>query len=139
MNHDSQGIIKNIYVYLLTDLSDSKRPLLLTKNLVGKNDFDFDQVDEKPNETIHALLNIMEQLVKVTAQRRQDNQRLRDEMNRLKGKPDKPNIKPKRKSISSEKEQKNIKNNSGIRLDDSATYIIEGQKTSIIGNKIIAE
>ena len=78
----------------------------MIKNLLENIDFDFDQVDKKPKKTILSLFNIIEESVKDNTQLHLDNQRLRDEINRLKGDQDKPNIKLKRKNISSEKERK---------------------------------
>ncbi len=93
----------------------------MIKNLLENIDFDFDQVDKKPKKTILSLFNIIEESVKDNTQLHLDNQRLRDEINRLKGDQDKPNIKLKRKNISSEKERKKHKKSSSIRLNDSAT------------------
>jgi len=98
-----------------------KETAFMIKNLLENIDFDFDQVDKKPKKTILSLFNIIEEPAKDNARLHLDNQRLRDEINRLKGDQGKPNIKPKRKNISSEKEQKKHKKSSSIRLNGSAT------------------
>jgi len=81
----------------------------MIKDLLQKIDINLDHVDEKLKETILTLFNMIEELAKENSQLRQDNQRLRDENNRLKGEQGKPDIKPKRKNISSEKERKKQK------------------------------
>jgi hypothetical protein len=78
----------------------------MNKNLLENIDINFEHVDPQVKETILALFNIIEELAKDNTQLRQDNQHLRDEINRLKGEQGKPDIKPNRKNISSEKERK---------------------------------
>ncbi|RZB31081.1 MAG: hypothetical protein AEth_00782 [Candidatus Argoarchaeum ethanivorans] len=66
--------------------------------------------DKKIKEAILGLFNIIEQQAGTNRKLQQENQRLRDEINRLKGEQGKPDIKPNKKKptydFSSEKERK---------------------------------
>lgn len=67
--------------------------------------------DESVRQTVIILLNHIEHLTSVVNTLKAENQQLRDEINRLKGDPGKPNIKPNRakaslSNLSSERERK---------------------------------
>lgn len=68
--------------------------------------------DPSLRSIIEQLLNIIEEQSTVINILKKDNQKLRDEINRLKGEQGKPNIRPQKskKDISSEKERKTRKN-----------------------------
>ena len=71
--------------------------------------------DEKTRQTVAILLNLIEQLNSKVIDLEAENQKLRDEINRLKGEQGKPDIKgnkkkPLNKNYSSEKERKTSKN-----------------------------
>ena len=71
--------------------------------------------DEKTRQTVAILLNLIEQLNSKVIDLEAENQKLRDEINRLKGEQGKPDIKgnkkkPLNKNYSSEKERKTRKN-----------------------------
>lgn len=81
----------------------------MIKNILENLDINLDHIDETVQETVLALLNIVETLAQENAELRQQLQHLKDEINRLKGEQGKPDIKPnikKHKDISSEKERK---------------------------------
>jgi len=65
--------------------------------------------DKKAKEVVSALYNLVEDLVSENTRLLENNQKLKDEINRLKGEQGKPDIKPNKKKdgdISSEKERK---------------------------------
>ena len=71
-------------------------------------EIDFNQIeDEKMRQLVSRLLNIIEDLSANVHRLQEENQRLRDEINRLKGEQGKPEIKPKKskRDHSSEKER----------------------------------
>ena len=71
---------------------------------------ELDKIDNKNiKDAFIALFNIIEENAKVINILKEENQKLRDEINRLKGEQGKPDIKPKNKNISSEKERKKQK------------------------------
>ena len=70
--------------------------------------------DESMRQTVEVLLNLIEQLELKVKGLESENQRLKDEINRLKGEEGKPEIKGKKKKgfekkYSSEKERKTVK------------------------------
>jgi regulator of replication initiation timing len=111
----------------------------MNKSLLENMDLNFDQVAEKVKETILTLFNMIEALAKENTDLRQDNQHLRDEINRLKGEHGKPNIKP-NPNISSEKERKNKEKtvhkkrpkNQHLKID--RTEICEVDKSQLPGD-----
>ena len=71
---------------------------------------ELDKIDNKNiKDAFIVLFNIIEENVKVINILKEENQKLKDEINRLKGEQGKPDIKPKNKNISSEKERKKQK------------------------------
>jgi len=81
------------------------------ENILEKLNINLDGiVDEKIKETFLSLFSIIEDQAATIYKYRQENQRLRDENNRLKGEQGKPDIKPNKKKshddFSSEKERK---------------------------------
>ena len=69
-------------------------------------------------EAVSTLLNIVEESVAESIKLKNENQTLKDEINRLKGEQGKPDIRPNKKkkdgNISSEKERKSAENNDEI-------------------------
>ena len=55
--------------------------------------------DEKMRQLVGSLLNIIEDLSANVSRLQEDNQRLRDEVNHLKGEQGKPDIKPPKKPL----------------------------------------
>ncbi|MBI5747562.1 MAG: hypothetical protein HZA00_00440 [Nitrospinae bacterium] len=81
------------------------------KSLLEQLNIHLDSIqDQKIKETIQALFNLIEAQALTIRNLQEENQRLRDEINRLKGEQGKPKIKPDNKTkdqdISSEKERK---------------------------------
>jgi len=82
------------------------------KNALEQLNLNLDSIqDQNMRATIHSLFNLIEEQATTIRQLQAENQRLRDEVNRLKGEQGKPNIKPnangdKTGNISSEKERR---------------------------------
>ena len=83
----------------------------MIRDMLENIDINLDHIDDQIKETIFSLLNIIEQLASENAALVNEVQKLKDEINRLKGEQGKPNIKPNtnnknNQDISSEKERK---------------------------------
>jgi hypothetical protein len=77
------------------------------KEILEKVSVELENIADKSVRNIIVLLfNIIEEDTRILQELKEENQKLRDEINRLRGEQGKPKIKPKRKDISSEKERK---------------------------------
>ena len=90
-------------------------------------------------EAVSTLLNIVEESVAESIKLKNENQTLKDEINRLKGEQGKPDIRPNKKkkdgNISSEKERKSAENNDeinreGFKLDKGSLGKLKEQRLS---------
>ena len=69
----------------------------MTKDILTEIELSLDHVDSKTKPTILSLLNIIEAQAKQINDLHQELQRLREDINRLKGEQGKPDIKPNKK------------------------------------------
>ena len=78
------------------------------QSILDEIDVNLDHIEPKLKETILCLFNLIEEQAVEIKELREENQRLRDGLNRLKGEQGKPDIKPKNKNtdISSERDRK---------------------------------
>jgi len=101
---------------------------------------DLEQIeDQAPKDAVSTLLNIVEVSVAENSQLRNENQKLKDEINRLKGEQGKPDITPNTKqdgNVSSEKERKLAEENSetnreGFKLDRNSLEKLKEQRLPV--------
>ena len=101
---------------------------------------DLNQVKgQASKEAVFTLLNMVEESVAETIKLKDENQTLKDEINRLKGEQGKPNIRPNKKKndgdVSSEKERNSAENNDevkreGFKLDKGSLGKLKEQRLS---------
>lgn len=99
---------------------------------------DLEQVEgQASKKAVSTLLNIVEESVAESTKLKNENQTLKDEINRLKGEQGKPDIKPNKKkkdsNISSDKERKLAENNDeinreGFKLDKGSLAKLKEQR-----------
>jgi len=108
------------------------------------NDFDLDRIQdiEGARQALVRLLNLVEELAGENCKLREENQQLRDEINRLKGEQGKPNIKPNRQAAaptpvnySSERERRRPKKRK--RANKVATIVVQREEVARVDRSVL--
>src|SRR5512134_2857899 len=97
-------------------------------------------IDEKTGELVKRLLNFIEQLSRRLRETQAENQRLRDENNRLKGEQGKPNIKASVKAAtdhSSEQERRKPRKRQGQKKQ--ARIVIDREEVRKVDQSVLPE